>query len=209
MRDNYETTKNEMQDAFLAYPQDRMISRFGLSHDEGHLYIRFFDRGYRIDRRSGKAEWLDESSGEWVSAGFSEAMTIYDVLCQSKEGCHPAFEWVSVSGLSPIMGGSLSRRLDFFSNAGDSFEGKSAELAAACERMGGRKWRGGDAAYELDMVPFLPVALRFYDSDDEYPASLQFFTDRNILDYMHYETLMYALSYLLGRLREDTDKSMR
>lgn len=37
--------------------------------------------------------------------------------------------------------------------------------------------------------------------DDEFPASLQIFTDKNMLDYMHYETVWYAIIHMLERIQ--------
>ena len=42
-----------------------------------------------------------------------------------------------------------------------------------------------------------------HEADDEFPASLQVLADKNILDYMHYETLMFALTHLFCRLKEE------
>lgn len=53
------------------------------------------------------------------------------------------------------------------------------------------------------MFPFLPLILRFWDSDEDFLASLQILVDENILDYMHYETLMFAISHLLNRLKDE------
>ena len=53
---------------------------------------------------------------------------------------------------------------------------------------------------------FLPVVLRFWESDDEFPASLQVLVDRNILEYMHYETVMFAIGHLLERVREEMER---
>lgn len=61
----------------------------------------------------------------------------------------------------------------------------------------------GDAAYELSLFPFLPLILRFWDSDEDFLASLEILVDENILDYMHYETLMFAISHLLNRLKDE------
>lgn len=60
--------------------------------------------------------------------------------------------------------------------------------------------------YELALFPFLPVIVRFWESDEEFPASLQILTDKNMLDYMHYETVMFALSHLMSRLKEEMDR---
>ena len=56
-------------------------------------------------------------------------------------------------------------------------------------------------AFELDLFPFLTIALHFWESDEDFPASLQILVDKNILDYMHYETVMFAVTHVLGCLR--------
>ena len=200
---NYEKMKNEMAGAFLQYDQEKMIRKFGLDYDDDFLYIQFFSRQYRIDRRSGQVSWSADAFRTEEPANYNEAMTIYDVLCYSREDCRLAYEWVNVKSLSGIRGGTLEKGSDFFQNAGACFDGKTGALIRACEKLQGKKLEKGDAAYELQLFPFLPMILRFWESDDEFPASLQILVDKNILDYMHYETLMFALSHVLKRLREE------
>ena len=130
-------------------------------------------------------------------------MTIYDVLCYSREGCRLAHEWVNVKSLSGVRGGTLEKGSDFFQNAGACFDGKTDALIRACEKLQGKKLEKGDATYELRLFPFLPMILRFWESDDEFPASLQILVDKNILDFMHYETLMFAISHVLRRMKEE------
>lgn len=200
---NYEKMKDEMADGFLRYDQEEMIQRYALDHDEDNLYISFLERRYRIARRTGRVSWSRDDSQTEETADYNEAMTIYDVLCYPKEGLHLAHEWVNVASLSSIQGGTLEKRDDFFQNAGRAFTGKADALSRACEKLGGKKLQKGDAAYELKLFPFLPLILRFWDADEDFPASLQILVDKNILGYMHYETLMFALSHVLKRLREE------
>lgn len=89
------------------------------------------------------------------------------------------------------------------------FNGKTKELEKACQRLSGQKLKGGDVAYQLDMFPFLPVTIRFWEADEEFPASLQILADKNTPDYMHYETLMFALSHLFERLKEEVSHEKR
>ena len=63
--------------------------------------------------------------------------------------------------------------------------------------VGGALLARGDVAYQLNLFDFLPVSIAFWHSDEEFPASLQILVDRNILDFMHYETAMFALSHLM------------
>lgn len=198
---NYEKMKNEMADVFLQYPQEKMICKFDLAHDDDYIYMTCLNRGYRISRRTGRVSWSDDGFRTEEEADYNESMTIYDVLCYSKEGCHRAYEWVNIKSLSSVKGGTLENGGDFFRDAGQYFEGKTEKLIRACEKLRGRRLEKGDAAYELELFSFLPVILRFWDADDEFPASLQILVDKNILDYMHYETLMFAISHLLNRIK--------
>lgn len=147
--------------------------------------------------------WSEDAFQTEEKADYNEAMTIYDVLCCSREDCHLAFEWVNVKSLSSVRGGTLEKGSDFFHSAGKYFEGKAEALSRACEKLGGKKLEKGDAACELSLFLFLPVIVRFWDADEEFPASLQILVDKNILDYMHYETFMFAISYLLNRIKEE------
>lgn len=200
---NYEKMKNEMAGAFLQYDQEKMIQKFELIHDEDFLYIWFLNRKYRIDRLTGQVSWSKDAFHTEEKADYNEAMTIYDVLCYSKEGCCLAHEWANVESLASIQGGTLKKGGGFYQHAGNNFTGKTDALARACEKLGGRKREKGDAAYELDLFPFLPLILRFWDADEDFPASLQILVDKNILAYMHYETLMFALGHVLNRLKEE------
>lgn len=198
---NYERMKNDMARVFLQHDQEKMIRKFALEYNEKYLYICFVGRRYRIDRLTGAVSWSKDLFQTEEEAGYNEVMTIYDVLCCSKDHCRLAHEWVNVGSLSAVQGGTLKKTGDFFRNAGRYFDGKAGELERACEKLRGKKIEKGDVAYELELFPFLPLSLRFWESDEDFPASLQILVDRNILDYMHYETLMFAIIHMLGRLR--------
>ena len=200
---NYEKMKNEMSGVFLQYDQEKMIRKFGLEHDDNSLCIFCLNRKYRIDRLTGQVSWSEDEIQTEKKADYNEAMTIYDVLCYSKEDCHLAHEWVNVESLFSIQGGTLQKGSGFFQHAGKDFTGKTAALIRACEKLGGKRMEKGDAAYELYLFPFLPMVLRFWDSDEDFPASLQILADKNIFDYMHYETLMFAISHLLNRIKDE------
>ena len=107
------------------------------------------------------------------------------------------------------MTGNLSQNSGFFKNTADFFNGKTVELRNACVALSGKELGKGDVAFELKLFPFLPIIIRFWEADDEFPASIQILTDRNTLDYMHYETLIFALTHLFSRLKEEMQNEER
>ena len=197
MANNYEAMKLQMRNEFLKYDQAAMIEKFGLRSDPGNLCVTFLGTEYAVDRRTGAVR------SERGEAGYNEAMTIYDVLCWSRPNCRASGQMVSMGSLSTLQSGSMKREGDgLFKRYEAAFDHRDAALAAACAKLGGVPEGKGDVACRIPLFPFLPVMLQYWDSDDEFPASLRLFTDEKILDFMHYETVWFALSHMLERIGE-------
>lgn len=198
---NYEQMKLQMQDHFLEYDQSVMIQRFSLEADDAYLYMNFLGRPYRVSRSSGKVEWSENGFDDAFAADYNEAMSIYDVLCCSKEGCRLSGTFVSVNNLPGIVVGARSGS-GMFSESARFFDGKAEALRLACERLGGQAIDQGDVGFRLKVFDFLPLELRFWESDEDFPPSLNLLWDRNLLDFIHYETSYFIAGHLMRRLRE-------
>ena len=196
-KSNYDITRDRVEGAFAGYDQEAMIRKFRLDSDAGFLYIRFAAREYRINRKTGRVERLPGLE----HAGFNEVMTIFDVLCGSKEDCRLSGEFVRVNDLDGVtktayLGGNL------FDGSAKAFAGRCRELRDACERLGGSPGKVGDVSYTIPLFDFFPVMLQFWDGDDEFGPVLKIMWDRRTLAFMRYETTYYAAGHLLERLRE-------
>ncbi len=202
---NYEIMKRQMQKEFLKYDQEKIIRKFNLQHDTDHIYIDFIGHKYQIHRTSGKVMWSDDNFIHSQEAEYNEAMTIYDVLCYSKEGCRLSGEFVNMRALASIQSASGSAGQDILHKIAKDFDQKNDMLARACERLNGRKFGIGDVAYQISLFDFLPVVFQFWSSDDEFPASLILLTDKNMLDFMHFETVFFAIGHLMTRLQKEME----
>ena len=200
---NYEIMKRKMQKEFLNYNQEEMIQKFCLTHDADYLYIKFLGHMYRIHRGSGKTDWSDDGFCTFSEAGYNEAMTIYDVLCYSSQDCGLSGEFVNMDSLSFVQGSSASQENGLFQKMEQFFDHKNEAMARACRNLGGVESGKGDIACRIPMFDFFPVIIRFWNSDEEFPASLQVYTDKNVLKYMHYETLWFAVLHLFERIKEE------
>lgn len=160
---------------------------------------------HRVHRTSGNVEWSDDGFAHPHEANYNEAMTIYDVLCYSKEDCQLSWEFVNMKALSSIQSGSATVGGGLFQRTEKYFEQKSGLLSRACEKLGGIKYGKGDVGYQLQLFDFLPVVIQYWEADDEFPTILNLFADKNMLQYMHYETVWFAVGHLMARLREEME----
>ena len=194
-RDNYIIARDRTRAVFPTYDLEKIVEKFALDADGDFLYTRFFDLPFRVGRRDGVVAQLED--GQWTESGFDASMTLYDILCDSKPHCRASGRFANVwnqKNVSSAPDGGL------FQSRADAFAGRTALLAAACERMGGKRAGAGDVSYNLPVFQALQLRLSFWDADDEFPASLSLLWDENVLDFMRYETTFYAAGYLLDRL---------
>lgn len=206
---NYEITKRRVQSEFLKYDQEKMIRKFALNFDENYLYIKFIGHFYRIHRNTGFLEWSEDDFETCTEGDFHEALTIYDLLCDSKEHCHAAGAYINLKSLSALQAGSKKLGDGLFEGEGKLFDGKDEIFCGICEKLGGIKKGKGDVAYEIPLFDFLPCMIQFWNSDEEFEASLQVFMDKNVLDFIRYETVWYAVSHLMKRLKEELESAER
>ena len=198
--DNYEISRDRAQEYFLGFEQNELIRAWGLEHDEGHLYVRFFDRDYRISRQDGTVlRWW---SGE--PAGFSEVLSIFDLLCHTGGNKTVSGQFAPVNSLKgrPPMGVGT----DFHTGIASRFDRDVDGFARACRELGGVPVAMGDLGFRFSVFGELSVILKFYRADEDFPASLTLLWDDNTLAFVFYETVFYMAGHLLGAIAEIMDK---
>lgn len=197
--DNYATAAEKARELFLGYDQEKIITKLGLSADGDYLYLRFLDLDYRIHRQTGLVE-KREGEGPYVDGGsFDEVMTLFDVLCWSREDASLSGEWVTLSALG---GGVHDGAL-----AGSMYREEIAKIARwegllspVLEGLGGRRMEKGEPGYVIPVFAFLPVYVQYWRGDEEFPPQLNLLWDANTTEFLHYETVYYLTQFLLRRL---------
>ncbi len=197
--DNYKTATLQGQQLFLQLDQEAMLRRFPLKADGEYIYLRFLDRDCRIDRTSGVVTWTEDGFATETAADFNLSMTVYDLLSYSDESAFLTGEYSSInsigSGLSSSGPGG-----EFFDKSAKGFQGRCEEMEKALLALGGTPGSRGDVSAILPLWGDICLQIRFFEEDEDFPASLQFLWDRNILQFMHFETTFYATGYVLKRV---------
>ncbi len=200
---NYEITKRRVQGDFLKYDQEKMIQKFALKHDDDYLYLNFIGHFYRIDRKTGYLEWSLDNFVTCNEGDFNEALTIYDLLCDSKENCQASGDFINLQSLSALQSSSKKLGDGLFNGKDQIFDHKEELLSKVCEKLGGKCAGKGDVAYEIPLFDDVSCRIQFWNSDEEFKAQLQIFMDKKILDFIRYETVWYAVGHLMKRLTEE------
>ena len=168
-------------------PPEELARRGGARLAGDKLELEFLGRTYTLDpmdlrfyRPDGKPAHVEE-----------EAMLL-DYLCNA-DGAAPSGRWIGFRELrhghfyfrafQGYTGDELVRRLD------------SSGLRRAAERAGGKPIPLGDLGYEFRPLPLIPVAVVWWEGDEEFPPKASLLFDANAGRYLPTEGLA-----ILGRL---------
>ena len=196
--DNYQIQAQRARQRFLTYDQQQIIAKSPLTFDDDYLYLPVLDRTCMIRRQTGELFW--QAGGVCTpSHDPSDAMTIFDYLCDSHRDRCLSGEFIAMANFGHQFHSGLLE-----SGAPSALERRADQdlpgFCRVCRALGGEPVIGGDAGFQLRFFPDLPVVLRFWASDEEFPAQLRFYWDKNTLFYLRYETMYYALGILQSRL---------
>lgn len=195
---NYALAAENAKKIFLSYDQPVLIEKFALSFDDAYLYTSFLSAPYRIERLTGNLE--RQKDGVWVDGNsFDEVLSIFDLLCDSKDTRHPSHVFQSMASFGLQFHQNLTESRDPLAE----FAQKSpSAFRARLLALGGRETKGADLAFVLPVFDSLELCLHFWFADEEFAPSLRILWDANALQYIRYETMYYVIDCLRARLEE-------
>lgn len=181
---NYDQVIENWRLKFLEMDQEELIRKFQLEADEEFLYIIYFSKRFRIDRKNG---FITEDG---KSPGFDTVMNIYNTFYYS--AAHPVASGnlVAFRQVKRVYPFEAAYRRTIISRCRSFFAGKTEELRKACEVLGGTLLPQGDVGYVLPVFPFLNIAVLFWDKDEEFEAQANMLFDSEITEFMHEENVV-------------------
>ena len=181
---NYDQVIENWRLKFLEMDQEELIRKFQLEADEEFLYIIYFSKRFRIDRKTG---FITEDG---KSPGFDTVMNIYNTFYYS--AAHPVASGnlVAFRQVKRVYPFEAAYRRTIISRLQELFSGKTEELRKACEALGGTVLPQGDVGYVLPVFPFLNIAVLFWDKDEEFEAQANMLFDSEITEFMHEENVV-------------------
>lgn len=193
--DNYEISRDRAQAYFLNFDQNMLIKYWNLPCSDDFLYLTFFGKPYSICRKTGTVICDD------TQAGFEETLTIFDLLCHEGQNKTITGRFAPVNSLNGAAKGAGVEK-DFYRDIADAIDKDPQAFTAACLALGGTSVPMGDIGFRFSMFGGLDVIVKFYHSDEDFPASLTLLWDENTLQFMFYETVFYAAGFLLKTIEK-------
>lgn len=199
---NYEITAVKAKSNFLNWDQNKIIQKFSLKADKEYIYINFCGNSYRINRKNATVERLQSGNTLYID-GFNELMSIFDVLCSSKDKLFLTGNWLSTQSL-PHSAQSTPGSSLFFKDDIKKLD-TCPNLQLVFNELGYMPFNIGDASCVFPVFDFLPAVFQFWHGDDEFPARINVLWDANTLDFLHWETLYYVVEHWMKELTSNLD----
>lgn len=193
--DNYQLSRDRAQRYFLGFDQETIIHAWNLEYDADWLYVLFLGRPYGICRKTGVVMRL----WEHTQAGFEEARSIFDLLCHEGTQKYLSGNFAPVNSLKGRPRGAAVGT-DFHSAIAGKFDRDPDALRRGCLALGGEPVDMGDIGFRFPVFGGLTVILKFYRSDEDFPAAATLLWDENMLQFVFYETVFYIAGFLLNSI---------
>ena len=163
----------------------------------GHaLIVPYYKKPFRIS-----TEGVFDETGK--RANFAISVVLFQYVFSCPDEIPVAGDWVSYrefKDAGPLAGYFTSDTIKIIET---TFAGNPEALRDACKKLGGElldddpSW---DLSVEFDMLPRIPVRLRFNDKDDEFPAQCSILFRQSAESYIDMESLAIGATYLTGML---------
>jgi len=171
-------------------------SILGAEPAEDSLIIPFYATPFRVS-----TEGVFDQAGK--QANFAISVVLFQYVFHCPAGIPTAGDWVTFREFKNS--GPLG---DYFTSNNNkiidtTFAGNLGALQSACTRLCGRLFDNEpswDFSAEFDMLPRIPIRLRFNDTDDEFPAQCSILFRQSAEAYIDMESLAIGATYLTGML---------
>lgn len=191
----FETTLKDYLAQISRIDMSLRADALGASASDGTLIIPLYGRPHRVSY-SG----VTDASGHKANFAVSVLLCCYILQCPRSEPV--TGEWVTYrefKDAAPLTGYFTTNTNKIIET---TFAGQIEMLKAAIGHAGGRlvEEPSFDLAAQFDMLPRIPVYIRFNDRDEEFPAQSSILFRESAETYLDMECLAIGGTFLAGLL---------
>ena len=192
----FEETYNKYMSQISRIDLMPRAERLGAEPAGDTLIIPYYEKPFRIS-----IDGVFDETGKRANFAISVVLLQYIFSCPAEIPI--AGDWVTYrefKDAGPLAGYFTSNTKKIIET---TFAGNPEALRYASKRLGGRlldddpSW---DLSLKFDMLPRIPIRLRFNDKDDEFPAQCSILFRQSAESYIDMESLAIGGTYLIGML---------
>lgn len=195
--DDYRQARALSIEKLASEPLKEIARRSGFEAVDGKaLRIPFLDRSYRVDYPEFAFSDQQETERE---VPLQEQVLILHYL-EAAGPVQPSGRWIAyreIPGAAFYFGAFVKRAISPLKNV---FGEQVAELTRPAEMLGAAKIEEGDAGFEFDLFPHLPLRLIVWSGDEDFPPEASILFDESAGRLLSPEDAAWAASLLVYRL---------
>lgn len=197
---NYARLCEKWREEFLTMDQEKLCRKLPELKREGdYLTICHFARKYGIHRKTGQVIAMEDDR----PVSNDVKMNLYNLFYYAKEGASLQNRWVPFRDVKAAGQFDSAYKKHVLIPFALTFSGKTKELCAAAQKMGGVRVPQGDAGYLLKCFDCIPMQFLFWDRDDEFEAQTNILFDYSVTDFIHVESTVSLAIEGIMRLAEE------
>ena len=193
--DNYTKMLEDAKRRFLTYDREKLLQNPGVTPWERGVQTSFIGGAVFCDCQTGAL-----TIKEGKECDFSQGLSILDYVCDRKSSVKAMDEFCPVGSLPGVFVGGSGLSMGFESLA-KAIQNDPEAFQKACVSLGAEKIPLGDMGYKLHIFPDLCMQIKFYYQDEEFPPQVTFLWDKNILQFVRYETVYYIAGCIVRELK--------
>ena len=193
--DNYAKMLEDAKGRFLTYDREVLLQNPGVAPWERGVKTAFLNEAVFCDCQTGAI-----TTNEGKECDFFRVLSVLDYICDRKSFAKASGKYCSVGSLPGVFVGGSGLSMGFESLA-QAIQNDPEAFQKACVSLGAEKISLGDMGYELHIFPDLCMQIKFYYQDEEFPPQVTFLWDKNILQFVRYETVYYIAGCIARELK--------
>ena len=168
----------------------------GLEHQHDALKVLLYGVPYRVS-----SSGITDLSGKEINFAVGAVICQYILLSPKTVPCgEELITFRELDGAGPLTGYFIENTQKIIESA---FSGKMNRLIDACHQMGGisnERDTSYDVSVRFDMLPRIPIFLRYNDRDEAFPAQCSLLFKQTAKSYLDLESLGILGTFLVGNL---------
>jgi hypothetical protein len=160
------------------------------------MTIDFLGRKYEVDR-----DGVRPLDGKAVDVNILSVLVYYAI---SKGNTEPQYDFALLNTFTGGLFSSGSSGTDWMIAPILKAFGNDYELVRRAARNMGMIYEGsrstGEHAWQYQLLPKIPVLIKYFEADDEFPCDIKIYYDKTALEFLDFEPLAVLNSCLVAAI---------